>query len=198
MLYEGKTMNAYNREDLDVQLPTRVTFQEDTIHKPAGNGDNWCITWAADDSQVTSMCDGNWLGSKHNYHNHLYRIIDGQSSFLREDIPNYPHYSQSSGGPGSWFGYGIISVDGNLYSVVSKTPGDRWSGPFRGVKLLKSKDNGHTWYRVDRKGNERKLNPFDEACNAVNTEEMFFLEEFGMPHVEQEAYPFSCFVIKIT
>ena len=43
---------------------TGVTFHKDTLYRSNGNGDNWCITWAADDSQVTSMDDGNWLKGK--------------------------------------------------------------------------------------------------------------------------------------
>ena len=170
------------------RVPIGITFHKDTLYRSDGKGDNWCITWAADDSQVTSMCDGDWLGAGHGYHNHLYRIIGGPDTFLREDIPGYPKFS---GGPGSWFGYGIVSVDGVLYSVVSKTPGGGWSGPFRGIKLLKSRDNGHTWHRVDRHGNERKIDPWDDARNQVSADEMFFFEEFGLPHQQQEAYPFS-------
>ncbi len=169
-------------------IPTGVTFHKDTIFRSDTHGDNWCITWAADGSQITSMDDGNWLGSEHSYHNHLYRVIGGADGFSREDIPKYPQFAS---GTGSWFGYGITSVDGILYSVISKTPANRWSGPFRGIKLLKSPDNGHTWYRVDRHGNEREMGPWDDARNDVNADEMFFLEEFGLPHEEQEAYPFS-------
>ena len=121
-------------------------------------------------------------------HNHLYRVIGDPEGFSREDIPNYPQFVS---GTGSWFGYGITSVDGVLYSVISKTPANRWSGPFRGIKLLKSPDNGHTWYRVNRHGNEREIGPWDDARNEVNANEMFFLEEFGLPHQKQEAYPFS-------
>jgi hypothetical protein len=168
-------------------VPSGVIFHKDTLFRLDGRGDNWRPVWAADDSQIVPMCDGSWLGIK-GYHNHLYRITGGPDKFLREDIPNYPDFS---GGPGSWFGYGVVSVDGILYSAVSKTPGDSWSGPFRGIKLLKSQDNGDTWYRVDRQGNERKLGPQDSARNEVNPKEMFFLEEFGLPHQRQEAYPFS-------
>ena len=167
---------------------TGVTFHKDTIFRSDAHGDNWCITWAADDSQITSMDDGNWLKSEHGYHNHLYRIIGNPGDFSREDLPNYPQFVS---GTGSWFGYGITSVDGVLYSVISKTPANRWSGPFRGIKLLKSPDNGHTWYRVNRHGNEREIGPWDDARNEVNANEMFFLEEFGLPHQKQEAYPFS-------
>lgn len=172
----------------DKRVPTGVTFHIHTIFRLNSSGDNWCITWTADNSQVTSMCDGNWLETKFGYHNHLYRIIGGPDGFSREDIPNYPQFV---GGKGGWFGYGVVSVDGFLYSVVSKTPALRWSGPFRGIKLLKSPDNGNTWYRVDRHGEERKLGPWDDARNEVNAEEMFFLEEFGLAHQKQQAYPFS-------
>jgi len=167
-------------------IPVGVTFHPDTLYRSGGYGDNWRPLWAADDSQITPMCDGSWLGIK-NYHNHLYRIIGGPEKFSVSDIPNYPEFL---GGPGSWFGYGVVSVDGVLYSAVSKTPGDQWSGPFRGIKLLKSKDNGETWYRIDRNGNKRKIGPQDEIRNQVNLDEMFFLEEFGLVHQKQQAYPF--------
>ncbi len=134
------------------------------------------------------MCDGDWLDSKRRYHNHLYRIVGGPAGFVREDLPNYPDLS---GEQGSWFGYGIVSVDGVLYSTISKTPDTSWSGPFRGIKLLKSNDNGQSWLRVDRHGNERAIDPFYDARNEVNDREMFFLEEFGRLHEEQKAYPFS-------
>ncbi len=183
-LQDGRTALA---EIVHEHIPSGVTFHKNTIYRPDGHGDNWRPLWAADDSQITPMCDGSWLGIKQ-YHNHLYRIIGGPDNFLRKDIPNYPDFSPKLG---SWFGYGVVSVDGILYSVVSKTPGPRWSGPFRGIKLLKSKDNGDTWYRVDRHGNERKLGSQDSARNEVNPHEMFFLEEFGLPHQKQKAYPFS-------
>jgi hypothetical protein len=175
-------------QDDSKSYPTEVIFHKDTLYRSDGHGDNWCITWAADDSQVTSMDDGNWLKGEHGYHNHLYRIIGGPDDFQRADIPDYPQFVS---GTGSWFGYGIVSVDGILYSVISKTPANRWSGPFRGIKLLKSSDNGHTWYRVDRYGDEREISPWDDSRNEVNPDEMFFLEEFGIPRQEQEAYPFS-------
>ena len=134
------------------------------------------------------MCDGDWLGRKHFFHNHLYRIVGEPENFARRDLPGYPDFSGKSGGS---FGYGIVSVDGILYSVISKTPGESWSGPFRGIKLLKSSDNGKTWYRVNRWGQERKLGPTDDAHNEVSADEMFFLGEFGLPHQSRQAYPFS-------
>ncbi|MHC4521121.1 MAG: hypothetical protein ACYTAS_21210 [Planctomycetota bacterium] len=170
------------------ELPTGVIFHKDTLYRSDNQGDNWCITWAADGSQVTSMCDGNWLGGKTSYHNHLYRIVGDPDGFTRQDIPNYPQFVWKTG---SWFGYGIVSVDGVLYAAVSKTPRDRWSGPFRGIKLLRSSDNGDSWHRVNQAGATRQIGRDDEARNEVNAEEMFFLEESGLPHQDQQAYPFS-------
>jgi len=148
-------------------VPEGVVFRKDTLFRSDNRGDNWCITWAADDSLVTSMCDGDWLGANHFYHNRLYRIVGGPESFVRGDLRDYPDLS---GKAGSWFGYGIVSVDGDLYSVISKTPGQSWSGPFRGIKLLKSPDNGKTWFRVNRRGLERKLGRADDARNEVTDE----------------------------
>ena len=41
--------------------PTGIVFHRDTLQRSDGHGDNWCITWAANGSQVTSMDDGDWL-----------------------------------------------------------------------------------------------------------------------------------------
>lgn len=175
-------------------IPTGITFHRDTLFRSSGRGDNWCMTWAADGSVITSMCDGDWFQSERldlatdGYHNHLYRILGGPRGFARRDVPGYPVLS---GVEGSWFGYGIASVNGALYATVSKTPGSAWSGPFRGVKLLKSGDNGQSWCRVNRNGDIRQLAARDPARNLVNVDEMFFLEEFGLPHKQQVAYPFS-------
>ncbi len=175
------------------KVPMGVEFQKKTLKRVGTDGDNWCITWAKDNSQITSMCDGIWMKLDYPdegyFHNHLYRLIGEADNFQREDIPNYPVLS---GEQGSWFGYGIISVDGNIYSTISKTPKDGWSGPFTGFKLLKSSDNGKSWYRINRSGEESLLNNrMDSMRNVVNEAEMFFLEEYGLPHHKQVAWPFT-------
>lgn len=167
-------------------VPTDVTFHKDTLFRSSGRGDNWCLTWAADGAQVTSMCDGSWLGGETRFHTRLYRVLGGPDGFEVTDVPGYPSIVQ---GRGSWFGYGVLSVNGVLYSAVSKTPGDWWSGPFRGFKLLRSDDEGQTWDRVDRDGLRRRIE--GNAMNEVSPQEMFFLEEFGLRRKKQEAYPFS-------
>ncbi len=172
--------------------PKGVRFQQDTLFRLGHYGDNWCLAWAADDSQITAMDDGNWIeeGEKRKYHNRLYHILGEANSFTREDVPNYPDFRVGDGG---WFGYGIVSVEGILYAAVSKTPGHKWSGPFPGVKLLRSADNGQSWQRVDRAGGLRPLTPFDPARHSTDLSEMFFWQEAGLPHKAQVAYPFSYF-----
>jgi hypothetical protein len=165
-----------------------VVFHPETLRRVGGRGDNWCMTWARDGAKFASMDDGSWLGGPHEYNNHLYRIAGGPDDFTREDVPAYPQFIFNEGG---WFGYGLLSIDGALYSFVSKCPKNHWSGPFRGVKLLKSPDLGRTWFRVDRSGRERLLEPWDESRYAVSADEMFFLEESGVKGHGQVAYPFS-------
>lgn len=186
----GSGCSATDQSEIK-KVPVGIEFNKETIKRLGSKGDNWCMTWAEDGSQIVSMCDGNWLNNPEGeYHHHLYRIIGGPNDFQREDIPNFPEFR---GEQGSWFGYGIVSVDGIIYSAVSKTPGTSWSGPFLGIKLLKSSDNGNTWYRVDRQGNALFLDAMDSMRNVVNNSEMFFLEEYGIPHKEQVAFPFSYF-----
>jgi len=173
-------------------IPTGVTFHQETLSRLGIRGDNWCLTWAADDSQITAMDDGKWLedNDERKFHNHLYRILGGAHDFTRADIPNYPDFRVGDGG---WFGYGIVSVDGILYTAVSKTPALKWSGPFPGVKLLRSADNGESWQRVDRANDLRDLARYEPDRHAIDQAEMFFWQESGLPHKQQLAYPFAFF-----
>jgi hypothetical protein len=179
---------AHHHSFHEAQVPVGVEFRHETLYRSDGNGDNWCQTWAADDTVITSMDDGNWLSGERAYNNHLYRIVGGPDGFARQDLPGYPQFVFNEGG---WFGYGIVSVDGALYSFVSKCPENRWSGPFRGFKLLRSADNGATWYRVDRHGVGRLLGPWDAARYEVSDGEMFMLEEAGREGHGGVAYPYS-------
>lgn len=185
------SLSLTNCKEKTKNRPVGVEFQTETIRRVGLSGDNFCLTWSTDGNQITSMDDGNWLRDTTHYHNRLYRLSGTPGHFTIKDIEGYPdffHHTNSS-----WFGYGIISVEGIIYSAISKTPIDWWSGPFLGVKLLKSYDNGVSWYRVNHKGDERLLSHRDGLKNDLSDEEMFFIPEAGLTRQTQKAYPFSYF-----
>ncbi len=170
-------------------VPVGITFNYSSLRREGHRGDNWCLTWAADDSQITSMDDGDWLNSQTRYHNMLYRIEGSADNASLSELNGYPAYLRSDDG---WYGYGVTSVNGVLYSMVSKARGNDWeNGPFRGVKMLRSYDNGNSWSRVDRNGNNRALTAYDAARTDSSASEMFFLEEFGQSNNGRQGYPFS-------
>ena len=60
-------MTQEKREDVLMgasSVPKDVQFLSDTLSRIPEYGNNWCITWAAGDSQITSMGDGDWLNSR--------------------------------------------------------------------------------------------------------------------------------------
>jgi len=169
--------------------PVNVQFQQSTLRRVGGKGDNWCQTWAADGSVITAMDDGEWFTSRYEYHSRLYRIFGNANNFSRQEIANYPNFHTDGDG---WFAYGLLSVNGVLYSLVSKTQTGAWAeGPFRGMKMLRSYDNGNSWNRVDRNNNDRYLGRWDNARELLNRDEMFFFEEHGRNAHGKTAYPFA-------
>ncbi len=172
------------------QRPVGVRFNSSTLRRVGGKGDNWCQTWAADGSVITAMDDGDWNGSGNfKYHSRLYKIWGDASGFSKSEIQNYPEFHVDGDG---WFAYGVVSVNGVLYSLVSKTQNGAWSeGPFRGMKMLRSYDAGNSWYRVDRENNDRYLGRSDNARELLNRDEMFFSDENGRVGKGKTAYPFS-------
>jgi len=169
--------------------PNGLRFKTDTLQRLGMRGDNWCQTWAADGSVITAMDDGDWFNDRFRYHSHLYKLEGESGAFSVSDIENYPDFDIQGDG---WFAYGMLSVNGILYSLVSKTQSLNWSnGPFRGMKMLRSADGGSTWHRVDRNNNERFLDRTDIARELLNTDEMFFFEENGRNGKGRQAWPFS-------
>lgn len=170
-------------------VPTGVIFRNNTLKRIGGSGDNWCQTWAADDSVVTAMDDGEWLNGGYVYHSRLYKIYGDADNFSRSEVTNYPNYHTDGDG---WFAYGMLSVKGVLYSLVTKTQTGAWShGPFRGMKMLRSYDAGNSWHRVDRNNNDRYLDRWDIAREELTHEEMFFFEEGGRNGYGRTAWPFA-------
>lgn len=175
-------------------VPTGVNFNHLSLKHLGIKGDNWCITWLPDGDQMTSLDDGNWVVTNYwkkggyNYHNTLYRVIGEANDFAVERVTNYPQYITTEHG---WYGFGIYAVNGNIYSMVSLTPEADWSGPFDGMKMLKSPDNGESWHRINQHGEERYLDLWDKAKTDSTRAEMFFLRESGITRDSITAYPFS-------
>jgi hypothetical protein len=175
--------------NLPVKTPINVEFKTETVKRIGGYGDNWCTTWTKDGSLLTSMDDGSWLNEGYDFHHNVYKITGSKDNFIIEPVPNYPKFTDKGEG---WFGYGIYSVNGIIYSMVSRTQDDRWSGPFRGIKMLKSSDNGQNWYCIARNGETRLITPMDEKSKEdISPEKMFFWEELGQFIHGKMAFPFS-------
>src|SRR5688500_675686 len=125
------------------RYPKQIAFDHDTLLRTTkANGDNRCITWAADDSQITALGGGDFAGVGPG-HSRLVRIRDGADD--RDDVAGFPRFAPSVEGAGSFFTYGVLSLDGVLYAASARTQRSGWSPPFRGIKLLASSDNGRTW-----------------------------------------------------
>ncbi len=176
------------------EITNGVHFYKETLRRVGSGGvagDNWCVTWANDDSQIINMDDGSWLDPDGSFHNRLYKIT-GSSDFNHNadvtEIDNYPFF-RDGGGERGWYGYGIVSIGDTIYTAVSLTPNTKFN-PFIGVKILKSPDNGTSWFRVDKLGKERSLPSGDPANYETDSAEMFFNKEFGKAGHGRTSYPF--------
>ena len=127
--------------------PTGVEFDL-SIFRSGDNGDNWFVTWAGSGDLYTSQCDGRgWRkedGNQRDFmNNRVWRISGGPDSAsfsprMDEGAPDYSRTAQQDiYGPiepgdsiiefppaerldvWNWYGYGIISVDGNIYQFIS-------------------------------------------------------------------------------
>ena len=171
---------------MTIKKPKGVIFN-DKIVRDCKSGDNWCMTWAADDNKYVFLDDGfGWNEEKH-YNNRIYRIVDtpnGDIPFSAEDLPGYPDYFVERTGAndylitGSWYGYGIVSVDGVLYAFITLASGVRFNLPFVGCKLIYSEDFGVSWKRFDG------LN-FTEDPRTRDAATLFFA-------YEDKEWPFTC------
>ncbi len=154
-----------------MKTPTGISLHKESTIRDCRSGDNWCITWAGDGHQYTSMDDGYGWQEEKDFNTRVWRIQggpdhSGDDPFCAEFLPGFPEYLQRGG----WYGYGIIAVDDILYNFVTRAAHDRWSGPFQGAKLLYSPDFGKTWLRHD--GQDASIDRF-----STEPETMFFWHE---------------------
>ena len=132
---------------------------ENTVARLGGDGDNWHMTWTADDRVVAGLCDGAarpWPNVPHRPFNSRLISIRGVPPKLDfADTPGYPEllYGQKARESSRYYGFGILAVDDTIYQFLStpdrgfenKPPQPR----FVGAKLIYSPDNGHTWHNQD-------------------------------------------------
>jgi len=153
---------------------------EETVLRLGGCGDNWHMTWADDDRQYVSLCDGTGFpGLPHNdYNSRLYAISGSPPDVTFEYLPGYPDLlsSQQPGCRNRYYNFGVLAIGGKIYQFLS-TP----NRPFRehdprfvGAKLIYSPDNGKTWCNQD--GSSPVVwEPWEERSR----ENMIFFEEPG-------------------
>ena len=142
--------------------PTKITGArrlEDTVARLGCSGDNWHMTWAADDRMLAGLCDGfaePWPKVPHKPFNSRLLSIRGVPPKIDvDDIPGYPEILV---GPGlrncsRYYGFGVLAVDGTIYQFLS-TPNRPFDTAlphprFVGAKLIYSPDNGVTWHNQD-------------------------------------------------
>lgn len=169
--------------------PAGVDF-DSKIVRLGDNGDNWCMTVGEDGALYTAQCDGRgWLnedGSKKDFKNvHAWRITGGpDSTSFHAEMIDYPDYSRTGlteiHGPimppdsviefprvskklladWNWYGYGIVSVDGNLYQFISHCGARKGWSWFDGTQLIwrpKGETQWKRWNGTDAHDRDRWL-----------------------------------------
>ena len=128
---------------------------EETVLRLGGVGDDWHMTWADDDRQFVSLCDGTGLPGTPpgNYNSRAYAVHGNPPDVRFEHLPGYPELSNMWGTPESsrYYNFGILALDGGIYQFLS-TPNHPFGEPeprFVGAKLIYSPDNGRTWHNQD-------------------------------------------------
>ncbi len=153
---------------------------EETTLRLGGVGDDWHMTWADDDRQYLSLCDGRgWPGMPQAlYNSRLYAIAGDPPHPVFEYLTGYPDLVN---GPDPWdfnryYNFGTLALSGHIYQFLS-TPNHPFSEPkslFVGAKLIYSPDNGRTWCNQDGSSPVR-WEPWDERSK----DNMVFFEEPG-------------------
>lgn len=137
-----------------------VIRRDETTLRLGGIGDNYHMSWAADDRQYVSVCDGlGWLKDpKGDYNSRLFAISGDPQNATFQDVPGYPDLM-----PGfkedvpRYYNFGTLALDGRIYQYLStfnhgfyRADGSNWPDlRFIGAKLICSPDNGRTWCNQD-------------------------------------------------
>jgi len=167
------------------RVPTGVTFHWDTLQRKGERGDNWCMTWGADDNIYTLMDDGiGWNADGVQWGTKFLRI-SGDESFDGSDV------TEMKGWPftpveNTFYGYGTYSVDGRIYVWLFKADAERYYGRPIANRLLYTDDLGQSFHRWD--GTPLTAENFSDTA----PESFFFYKEDPRPKTGgKEAYAFN-------
>ena len=128
---------------------------ESTVLRAGGVGDNWHMTWADDDRQYVSLCDGSGFAGlpQADYNSRAYALCGTPPDISFQYLPGYPDLVNTWGTAASsrYYNFGILALGSALYQFLS-TPNRAFheSDPrFAGAKLIWSPDRGRTWHNQD-------------------------------------------------
>ena len=154
---------------------------DETTIRFGGVGDDWYTTWADNDKQYVSLCDGyGWSDVSGydgtNYNARVFAINGTPPDVTFEHLPGYPDLpSIKPREINRYYGFGILALDGAIYQFLS-TPNHVFAEPeprFVGAKLIYSPDNGRTWKNQD--GSPLCWEPWEDRSR----ENMVFFYEPG-------------------
>lgn len=134
-----------------------IELRDETIKRYSFmNGDNWHMSWAGNNLQYASMCDGygNFERPRGQYNSRLMAVDGCPDNATFHDVPGYPALTPTlfDNRP-RYYNLGVIAIGRRMYQWLST-----WSVPysnnvnglrFIGVKLIYTNDNGLTWYNQD-------------------------------------------------
>ncbi|WP_198683827.1 twin-arginine translocation signal domain-containing protein [Peristeroidobacter agariperforans] len=140
-----------------------VIRRDETVLRYGVHGDNWHMSWASDDRQYVSACDGVWFTdhSIEDYNSRIFAINGGPRDAKFHDIPGYPILGSRTQKPGDtrYYNFGTLALDRQIYQFMSTYNRSRGADDqqnsdvnnlrFNGAKLIYSPDNGRTWHNQD-------------------------------------------------
>lgn len=160
---------------------TGIRPLEETTIRFGGSGDNWHMTWAANDKQYVSLCDGKGLpGTPRDkfLNSRIYSAVGSPPDVTFDLLPAYPDFYPDVETPTRYYNFGILALDQRIYSFLSTVrtacPPENPDSRFVGAKLIYSPDNGQTWLNQDGSSPVRW-----EQERERSRDNMIFFEEPG-------------------
>lgn len=157
----GHPIRTTHRRDQSSKVRLRLVRREETTLRLGGRGDNYHMTWGADDCQFVAVCDGTgWFqNATEPFNSRLFAISGEPQRPAFHDVPGYPELKAVSKTEfeNRYYGFGTLAVEGRIYQFLStpnhrffQSDGSVWPGArFVGAKLIYSPDNGRTWCNQD-------------------------------------------------